>query len=54
MLETIPFTSWIYNTSDKVYTVNFSRTYFLEPQFRVYDTDGKVGVTTDNKEVTLN
>ncbi len=54
MLETIPFTSWIYNTADKVYTVNFSRTYFLEPQFRVYDTDGKVGVTTDNKEVTLN
>ena len=54
MLETIPFTSWIYNTSDKAYTVNFNRTYFLEPQFRVYDTDGKVGVTTDNKEVTLN
>ncbi|MBR7011725.1 MAG: hypothetical protein IKI10_02405 [Muribaculaceae bacterium] len=54
MLETIPFTSWIYNTSDKAYTVNFNRTYFLLPQFRVYDTDGKVGVTTDNKEVTLN
>ena len=54
LIETIPFTSWIYNTSDKVYTVNFSRTYFLEPEFRVYDTDGKVGVTTDNKEVTLN
>ncbi len=54
MLETIPFTSWIYNTADKAYTVNFNRTYYLEPQFRVYDTDGKVGVTTDNKEVTLN
>ena len=54
MLQTIPFTSWIYNTSDKAYTVNFNRTYYLEPQFRVYDTDGKVGVTTDNKEVTLN
>ena len=54
MLETIPFTSWIYNTSDKAYTVSFNRTYFLEPDFRVYDTDGKVGVTSDNKEVTLN
>ena len=54
MLETIPFTSWIYNTADKAYTVSFNRTYFLEPEFRVYDTDGKVGVTTDNKEVTLN
>ena len=54
MIETIPFTSWIYNTADKAYTVSFNRTYFLEPEFRVYDTDGKVGVTTDNKEVTLN
>ena len=54
MIETIPFTSWIYNMSDKAYTVNFNRTYYLEPEFRVYDTDGKVGVTTDNKEVTLN
>jgi len=54
MLETIPFTSWIYNTADKAYTVNFSRKYSLMPQFRVYDTDGKMGVTTDNKEVTLN
>ena len=54
MIETTPFTSGIYNTSDKAFTVNFSRTYYLEPQFRVYDTDGKVGVTTDNKEVTLN
>jgi len=54
LLNLIPFTSWIYNSSDKTYTVNFSRTYYLNPDFRVYDTDGKVGVTTDNKEVTLN
>ena len=54
LIETIPFTSWIYNTADKAYTVNFNRTYYLEPEFRVDDTDGKVGVTTDNKEVTLN
>jgi len=54
LLETIPFTSWIYNTSDKTYTVNFSRKYSLLPEFRVYDTDGKMGVTTDNKEVSLN
>ena len=54
MLETIPFTSWIYNTADKSFTVNFSRKYSLLPQFRVYDTDGKMGVTTDNKEVSLN
>lgn len=54
LISTIPFTEWIYNTSDKVYTVNFSRTYYLAPEFRVYDTEGKMGVTTDNKEITLN
>jgi len=54
LISTIPFTSWIYSTSDKTYTVSFSRTYYLQPEFRVYDTNGKMGVTTDNKEVTLN
>ena len=54
LLETIPFTSWIFNTADKQYTVNYDRRYVLVPQFRVYDTDGKVGVTTDNKDVDLN
>ena len=54
MLETIPFTQWIYNTSEKTYTVNYDRRYVLVPQFRVYDTDGKMGVTTDNKDVDLN
>lgn len=54
MLRAIPFTSWIYSTADKSYTVNFSRKYSLLPQYRVYDTDGKMGATTDNKEVNLN
>lgn len=54
LISQIPFTSWIYDTSNKNYAVSFERKYFLEPEFRVYDTDGKVGVTTDNKEVTLN
>lgn len=54
LISLIPFTSWIYNSSDKAYTVNYNRQYYLEPDFRVYDTDGKVGVTNDNKEVTLN
>ncbi len=54
LISTIPFTAWIYNTADKVYAVEYSRTYFLEPEFRVIDEKGKVGVTTDNKEITLN
>jgi hypothetical protein len=54
LISTIPFTSWIYNTSDKVYNVTYTRQYYLEPTFRVYDTDGKVGVSNDNQEITLN
>lgn len=54
LISTIPFTDWIYSSSDKAYAVDFSRTYYLEPEFRVYDDNGKTGVTTDNKEITLN
>lgn len=54
LLNTIPFTGWIYDSSNKVYNVNYDRKYYLEPTFRVYDTEGKVGITSDNKEITLN
>ena len=54
LIQSIPFESWIYDTSDKNYAVNFTRNYYLEPDFRVYDKNGKVGVTTNNKEITLN
>lgn len=54
LISSIPFTGWIYNTADKNYAVSFSRTYFLQPDFRVYDTDGKVGISSDNQEITLN
>ena len=55
LLEQIPFTAWIYNTAEKTYSVNFSRTYTLNPDFRVYDkATGKAGVTSDNKEISLN
>ncbi len=54
LISTIPFTGWIYNTSDKNYSVSFTRTYYMMPDFRVYDTNGKVGVTSDNQQITLN
>lgn len=54
LISLIPFTSWIYDTSNKNYAVNFSRNYSIVPEFRVYDTNGKMGATTDNKEITLN
>lgn len=54
LISSIPFIDWIYNTADKNYAVSFSRTYYMQPDFRVYDTDGKVGITSDNQEITLN
>ena len=39
---------------NKVYNVDFSRTYYLQPTYRVYDTEGKVGITSNNEEITLN
>ena len=54
LISKIPFEDWIYNSSDKTYTVNFNRSYSIIPEFRVYDQNGKYGRTTDNKEVSLN
>ena len=54
LISTIPFVDWIYDSSNKVYNVDFSRSYYLQPTFRVYDTEGKVGVTSNNEEITLN
>ena len=54
LFSQIPFADWIYNASDKVYRVDFSRKYSLTVQFRVYDTNGEEGIATDNKEVEIN
>ena len=54
MITLIPFTDWIYNTVDKNYSVSFTREYKMGVTFKVYDTDGNVGYTTDVKEVSLN
>lgn len=54
LISLIPFEDWIYNSSDKVYSVTFTRTYSLGVVFKVVDTDGNVGYTTDVKEITLN
>ncbi len=54
LISSIPFTGWIYSTSDMNYSVSFTRTYYMMPDFRVYDSAGKVGVTSENKEITLN
>ena len=54
LITSIPFEDWIYDSADKSYSVNFSRSYSLLPEFRVYDNNGKYGKTTDNKEISIN
>ena len=54
LVEMIPFTAWIFDSSNQVYTVAFSRTYSLIPKFKVYDTKGKVGTDTETKTIELN
>ena len=54
LITLIPFTDWIYKSSDGVYSVEFSRSYTLGVTFKVVDTVGNVGYTTDAYEVSLN
>ena len=54
LLEQIPFTDWIYSSTDKTYSVTFSRKYFLIPFFRVFDENGKMGTDTELKTIELN
>lgn len=54
LIALIPFTDWIYNLADKVYSVTFDRKYSLGVVFKVVDTVGNVGYTTEVKEVSLN
>jgi len=54
LIEQIPFKDWIYNSSDKNYSVNFTRNYTLYPTFRVFDETGKMGKDTETKQISLN
>lgn len=54
LINQIPFQDWIYNSSDKNYSVNFTRSYILYPTFRVFDETGKMGKDTETKQISLN
>jgi len=54
LVSLIPFQDWIYNSSDKVYEVSFVRNFSMGTVFKVYDTEGNVGYTTDVKEISIN
>lgn len=48
----IPFTDWIYD--GKNYAVTFTREFILKASFKVYDTDGNVGVASNVYDITIN
>lgn len=39
LIENIPFQAWIYDSTNSVYKVEFTRNYSLEANFRAYDKD---------------
>lgn len=54
LLGSIAFKDWIYDSSEKVYSIAFKREYSLESQFRVYDTEGNEGIAADTRVISLN
>ena len=54
LLATISFDEWIYDSTNKVYKVDFSRNYSLQSQFRVYDNTGEEGIASDIREISIN
>ena len=54
LVQMIPFTGWIYDSSNQVYMVTFNRSYSLIPKFKAVDTKGKVGTDTGDKTIELN
>ena len=54
LLGTITFDEWIYDSTNKVYKVDFARSYSLQSQFRVYDSEGQEGIASDVREISIN
>lgn len=54
LISLIAFEEWIYSSAEMTYAVSFERTYHVIPTIKVYNTVGKAGTDTDDKDVTLN
>lgn len=54
LLAKISFEEWIFDSTTKEYGIEFQRTYKLDSQFRVYDTEGEEGIAYDVREITIN
>ncbi|MBO5271919.1 MAG: hypothetical protein J6B30_03755 [Muribaculaceae bacterium] len=55
LVEPITFQEWIYSSSDG-YAIAFKRQYKLDASFRVYDTEGNIGIVSpmSKKQIEIN
>ena len=51
-IAAVTFTDLIYNSSSESYNINYSSSFYLNAEFRAYDTDGVIG-RTENKEISV-
>ncbi len=54
LFSQISFDEWIYDSTERKYTAVYSLMYSLDAQFKVYDTDGNVGVAADTRTISIN
>lgn len=54
LLGVVTFPEWIYDSSNKVYKVEFKRNYSVDATFRVYDDDKQEGIAADVKTISIN
>lgn len=52
-LANVAFVDLIYNSQTESYTINYSSNFYLNAEFRAYDSAGVIG-RTDNKVITVN
>lgn len=52
-LAKVSFVDLIYNSQTESYVINYSSNFYLNAEFRAYDTNGVIG-RTDNRVITVN
>lgn len=53
LVEPITFDEWIYSSTEG-YALSFKRAYILNTKFKVFDTEGNVGVSHTPYDITIN
>lgn len=53
LVEPITFEEWIHSSSDG-YALSFKRKYYLNTKFKVFDTDGNIGVSSYTYTIEIN